>query len=134
MIATPQERWQRADRQIDGGWYAALLHAGVLLLVLGLNFSARALSRVLAMQGGAEVLILLLLALGVARRSRLTAVALVLAGVAWTLNGWAQTHSIFWLLVGSGFTACYIRGLIGVSAYHEVMAEQLAAGTPLWRP
>jgi hypothetical protein len=70
MIATPQERWQRADRQIDAGWYAALLHAGVLLLVLGLNFSARTLSRVLAMQGGAEVLLFLLLALGVARRSR----------------------------------------------------------------
>jgi hypothetical protein len=134
MIATPQERWERAERQIDGGWYAALIHAGLLLVLLGLNFSARTLSRAAGIQGGIEVLLLLLLALGVARRGRLSALGLVLAGGLWTLSAWAVAHSIVWSLVGCGFTACYIRGLIGVSAYHEVMAEQLAAGTPLWRP
>ena len=113
--------FEEAERHLDRAWYAALVTAtidGVLgaMAILGTRtFTLE------AMLYATRVVLTLLLAYGVARRSRVAAVGLLAVGilrVGIDLSG----AGLFRLALGALFVYLYARGVQGAFAYRRLLA------------
>lgn len=113
--------FEEAERHLDRAWYAALIAAtidGVLgaMVILG----TRAFSLAAALYT-TRVVLTLLLAYGVARRSRVAAVLLLVLGIL-RVGIDVSGAALIRLIVGAVFVYLYARGVQGAVAYHRLRA------------
>lgn len=112
---------REAQRRIDHGWYAALCAVVFRGFVGGLvvsSGSGTAWSQVPYLAA------LLVLAIGVAKRSRVAA-ALLLLQELWVDGGLAwQQRSVFVGALLLGFGYFYASGLVGTIRYHRLQRER----------
>jgi hypothetical protein len=114
--------FEEAERHLDRAWYAAVVGATFDLVIGAMAILGTRTFTVAAAVYAARVLLMFGLAYGVSRRSRVSAVLLLLAGVLrmgfdLNLGGFVR------ILVGGVLVYLFARGVQGAFAYHRLRAE-----------
>ena len=117
----PISSFEEAERHLDRAWYAALVAAtfdGVVATMAILGTRAFTLGAAVYASG---VLLTLLLAYGVARRSRTAAILLLLLGIL-TVGIDVTSVGFVRFIIGVVFVYLYARGVQAAFAYHRLRA------------
>lgn len=113
--------FEEAERHLDRAWYAALIAAtidGVLGLMAILGTRTFTLAAALY---ATRVVLTLALAYGVARRSRVAAVLLLVLGIL-RIGIDVSAAAFIRLVLGTVFVYLYARGVQAAFAYHRLRA------------
>jgi hypothetical protein len=114
--------FDEAERHLDRAWYAALVAATFDFVIGAMAILGTRTFTLPAAIYSARVVLVLVLAYGVSRRSRVAAVLLLAFGILSTgfdLN----IGSLLRLLVSAVLIYLYARGAQGAFAYHRLRAE-----------
>jgi len=121
------EIWHRRDvavARIDRAWYAALVHATILAVLASAIVTTQESWSVSDTVSAIYVALLVVLAIGTAKRNRVAAILLLVLTIWIEGSAWWNSHSLLSLLFLVSFGGCYAFGVRGVLEWHRVERDR----------
>lgn len=116
---------KQANNAIKSAWVAALIYVGVTIALTLIYASGGRLADV-DVWNGLDILIMLLLAFGVYKKNRFSAVLLLVYFLGNHIVIWIDSRAVIGLPIIIVFAIFFIQGVRGTFAYHQQQASQSA--------
>jgi len=124
---------EEAEKKVSNAWWAALLSAGVTVIFAFISLGGEPVAGIDAW-AFLDVALILGLAFGISRKSRICAVLLLVYFVGGKILMWTEAGNVRGLPVALVFMWYFAQGVVGTFQYHGLTGSRGGAPAAAYRP